>query len=173
MKKDRIFAGLTLVLALVLGTIVFRYPPESSYFQRGILVFLFLMGTAALLDSLGIRAGGGSGDPDDRAVENGVRENSPGGGRESGGDNLAAKTEIMGFGAAASRVLVILVLYLAALALVNYEIATVIFFIVSIFSLGYRKAASGLIVSLALSALLYFIFFQLLGIDRPASLLFS
>lgn len=153
-NKDRIFALGAITLALYLGYESFGYPSASAFFPRVLAVLLGLLGILLFL-RLTFKARAGRGPA--------TSSNGPGGAALHR-DIDTLKSAGLVFGS--------IIAYGSLVAVINYEAATLLFLASMILMLGFRRIVWTAAVSLGLTALLYFIFFRLLGVSRPESLFF-
>lgn len=153
-NKDRIFALGSIALALYLGYESFGYPSESAFFPRVLSVLLGLLGMLLFL-RLTLKN-----------KKTGMHENSA-----RSPEAVSFQTE---FDTIKSAGLVFgsIISYGLVVALINYEAATVLFLATMMLLLGFRGTLWTAGISLGLTALLYSIFFKLLGVSRPESLFF-
>ncbi|GLQ05881.1 tripartite tricarboxylate transporter TctB family protein [Sneathiella chinensis] len=149
---DRAFALLVVVVALASGLAAFGYSVESSYFPRLLSAFLVVVAGMLLFRLARTKADAGTEDDEARALE-----------REEQKEQI--RSALLVFGAIAA--------YIGAIHIVNYEIATVLFVSIFIRYLGYRNLLVTGIAAVALTALLYGVFFEFLAVARPESLFFS
>lgn len=149
LDKDRIFAAGTALLAVYLAWESFGYPAASSFFPRTLSV---VMGMLALVLFFRLTLKKRKG----RAA---AAKTAP------GEDWLSLRSAGLVFGS--------IIVYGLLMSVINYEAASVAFLAVMMTVLGFKKplAAAGL--SVGLMALLYAIFFKLLGVSRPESILFQ
>lgn len=154
--KNRIFSIGTLVLALYLGYEAFSYPPESALFPRALAVVMGGLGALFLLRQiLGAKK---------KAVVKAPPASNCSVELDSGGDISALKSAGLVFGSIG--------LYSLFVGLVNYEAATVIFLATMMLVLRFPKKRWIIVIACGLMALLWAIFFHLLGVTRPESLFF-
>ena len=153
-NKDRIFALGSIALALYLGYESFGYPSASAFFPRVLAVLLGLL-VAFLFFRLTLktRKAGPS-------EKNGKDRETAAFGSEF--DTLKSAGLVFGS----------IIAYGSMVAVINYEAATVLFLAMMMLLLGFTRIVWTTGISLGLTALLYFIFFRLLGVSRPESLFF-
>ncbi|SDP64467.1 tripartite tricarboxylate transporter TctB family protein [Desulforhopalus singaporensis] len=158
-QKNRIFALGTLILSLYLGYESFSYPGNSSLFPRvlvvvmGFLGFLFFLRQTLL--SKKIKPSPGNDGTGSCSVAS----------EKSSADKTALASAGLVFGSIG--------IYALLVGLVNYEAATVIFMATMMPVLRFSKKRWIIVISCGLMALLWAIFFHLLGVTRPESLIFG
>lgn len=152
--KDRIFALGSIALALYLGHESFGYPSESAFFPRVLSVLLGLLGLLFFL-RLTLKNKKVGMHEDSRRIPEAVSFQT---------EFATIKSAGQVFGSIISYGLIV--------ALINYEAATVLFLATMMLLLGFKRTAWTAGISLGLTALLYSIFFKLLGVSRPESLFF-
>lgn len=142
-RLDKVFSIIAIFVASVLGVVAFDYTYESSYFPRFLALFVMAM-AILLLIRLQLAK------PDTSETIDGL--------------TVQLKTAISVFAGIA--------VYSLGIYVFNFELATLMFLAGFMAYLGYRNIVIALLVSLAVAALLYVIFFQFLAVSRPESLLF-
>lgn len=158
-QKNRVFAIGTLLLAFYLGYVSFSYPSESSLFPRVLSVLMGSLGLLFLLRQIL------------QAKKLKLSQSRASTGQCSaefdgfGGDINALKSAGLVFGSIG--------IYTLLVRLVNYEIATVIFLTAMMLVLRFSRKRWIIVISCGLMALLWAIFFHLLGVTRPESLFFG
>ena len=155
-QKDITFSLMAISMALVTGAVAFGYPTESSYFPRTLAVFLGLM---ALLFFARVKFYGS-----EAARTAPAERHKAAAAEERGAQIEQLKAAALVFGSIAA--------YVGAIKLVNYEISTVVFLAAVMVYLGYRNLIWIAAVSVGLTAFLYGVFIQFLGVVRPESVWF-
>ncbi|GEA51634.1 hypothetical protein VIN01S_24380 [Vibrio inusitatus NBRC 102082] len=147
LSRDKLtaFGGVFIATMVIIATK--QYSFESSYFPISLSVAILALSTLLLLRR-----------------SKPTSDHSPEQSRFSGEEVIQIKSAI--------GVFVGIIAYSVTLRLVNYEIATVLFLGIAIWTLGYRKIVPVLLIALGLSAGLHFVFFELLSVSRPESLFF-
>ncbi len=153
LNKDRVFASGTLILAAYLGYQAFSYPVESAFFPRVLSVLLGLL-ALLLIIRLSLRQ---------------RKERSVGKTIETDASTLSAEWRAI---RSAGMVFTSIIIYGLLLTLVNYELASIIYLAAMMLIFGFRRPVITGSISVGLTVLLYTIFFHLLGVSRPESLLF-
>lgn len=152
-KHDQLFAVGTLCLGLYLAVQSFGYPAESALFPRGLSILLLAMSLILLFKT--------------KSQLKRVSAAEDEGDRKDGRPSFAladifVAPAVKVFGAALGYVLLIRV--------GGYVVATVIFMAAFMWLLGYRRPVGIVIWAGLFSALLYGLFFVVLGIPAPESL---
>ena len=155
-KKDIVFSTIAIGFALITGTVAFGYPTESSYFPRALSVFLGLM---ALLLLVRLKLA----KKNTRAARH-TQQSQGVIDEEKAAQIDQLKSAGFVFGA--------IIVYVAIMNLVNYEIATVVFLTTVMVSLGYRHIIWVPAISIGLTVFLHGVFFGFLGVTRPESIWF-
>ncbi len=143
-KRDSIFCALALLAAVAIGVVSFGYSLQSSYFPRLLAV---LMGALAI--GLWLRVSKG---PAEAASE---------------AQPAVIRAEVLGFAKVTAAVLV----YVAAIQLTGYAIATILFLLAMMLLLGERSFLRLALVASSVTATLYYLFFIFLGVTPPESLM--
>lgn len=142
--RDLTFAAIALILALVIGALAFSYPVSSSYFPRVLAVFMAVMAL-----SYGIRTWRTHLSPK-------AQERVPVAG---------TRAAVIAFGSVAAYALLI--------GLLGYAVTTMLFLLGLMLALGMtQRPVLAFVVAAATTASLHIIFFVLLGVSAPESLLF-
>lgn len=141
-KRDSIFCALALFTALAIGVVSFGYDIQSSYFPRLLSIFM-----GALAIGLWLRVVRGEGGAETDASE--------------------IRAELRGFGKVVAAVLV----YVVAIQLTGYTIATALFLLAMMLLLGERSILRLALVAAIVTGTLYYLFFIFLGVTPPEGLL--
>ncbi len=146
------FSLLTLLLAVVCMTVAFQYPADSSGFPRAIATFLMFLAVADLIRSVIARRNPAQ-----------ILDISDG---EAATGNRQYSTAVL-------IVFLSAPVYVALVRLFDFEIATFVYLVVGMMSLGMRKPV--LIVSVAIGVLVAVkgLFFVLLDVTRTSTLIFG
>lgn len=152
-RKDQIFAIGSIILAIYLGYEAFGYPAKSSFFPRVLSVLMGFLGTVMLV-RVQIKSSRL------RSLKT-AHETCEAVGFSS--EAQALKMAVFVFGS--------IIAYGLLMEFINYEAATVVFLAGIISLLGFRRPFWLAGISVLLMVLLYGIFFELLGVPRPDSLL--
>lgn len=152
-KHDRSFAIGTLCLGGYLAFQSFSYPAESALFPRALSVLLLAMSLILLLKTI--------------SQSKKVRALDDTGQQENGGSALSIlkivkAPPVIVFGGALA--------YITMIKTIGYVAATVIFMISFMGILGYRKWLRVVVWASVFTGMLYFVFFDVLGIPAPESL---
>lgn len=154
--NSRLFSICILLVMFPAAYVAFGYAADSSWFPRILIIFLILMAFLLLARSGGFKTATTSDKPLPDTESN---------------DQLPA-TQQSDQLKAAGLVLGSLIMYIAAIKLVNFEIASYLFMVVSMWVLGNRNPVLIAIVATAVMVLLKVVFFIFLDISRPSSLFF-
>ncbi|MTI18171.1 tripartite tricarboxylate transporter TctB family protein [Rhodobacteraceae bacterium RKSG542] len=142
-KRDSIFCGLAFFSAVAIGSVSFGYELQSSYFPRLLSIFLGALAIGLWVRVLKL---------------------------ESAGPNLKlsedVRAQLWGF----AKILGAVLIYILAIQLTNYAVATLLFLIVMMGLLGERNFARMALVAAAVTGALYYLFFIFLGVTPPEGL---
>lgn len=146
-RMDILFGALALVLALFSGASVLGNATASSYFPRALSLLLLVLAVGYLIALFRDRAKPAAAAVDEDAAEH---------------RRVQLRSAGLVFGAVIG--------YAVAISVVNFEISTVLFLAAAMPLLGYRKPVVVGSVAVGMTALLYLVFFEFLGVARPESL---
>lgn len=144
LNRDIVFSLLILLISVTAGWVAFGYAVDSSRFPRVLSVFLGLMALLLLVRS--------------RRTPN-----------EIGTESLR---EQLSRGRAAIIVFAAAVLYALAIQIISFEIANYLFLVATMYLLGQRNPVVIVSIATATMLLVKLLFFFLLDVSRPQTLLF-
>ena len=143
-KRDSLFCGLALVIAVTVGIVSFGYRFESSYFPRLLSIFI-----GVLAAGLWIR----------------VLTSDSQGNAEKRSKNV--RVQLLG----TAKIVAAVLAYVAAIQITNYVIATLTFLFMTMVILGERRVVRLSLVAIGVTGLLYYLFFVFLGVTPPEGLM--
>ena len=144
LNRDIVFSLLILLISVTAGWVAFGYAADSSRFPRVLSVFLGLMALLLLVRS--------------RRTLN-----------EIGTESLRGQ---LSRGRAAIIVFAAAILYALAIQIISFEIANYLFLVATMYLLGQRNPVVIVSIATATMLLVKLLFFFLLDVSRPQTLLF-
>ena len=142
-KRDTIFCVLVLFTALLIGAVSLNYRLASSYFPLMLAGFMAVMALVLLARTL-----------KQRNTELSVEEKSK------------TNSHLIGF----AKVFGLIIIYVMALSYFGYIISTILFLASAMLIFGERRLNWVLAISICMTLLLAYLFFEFLGVAPPESM---